>query len=524
VGTVWLGLTVGCAQCHDHKYDPLSQKEFYQMFAMFNNAVERDIDAPLPGEMGPYLGAQPDYRAAREKILEENGIAELRAEWQRQIIQAMDEPGINTDWDYHTTEWRAGNDRSDWKMRAAARQLSESERDELTDWFLARPGPVFDKDKELMERLRAARKQLNELTDALPEVARAQTMIERDEQVAAHIALRGDWRSPGVEVEPGTPAVLSELRPGGKPMRLAFAEWLVSAKNPLTPRVTVNRMWQEIFGRGLVRTANDFGTQGEKPSHAELLDWLASEFVESGWSRKHMLRLMVSSATYRQSSNDRPELSERDPENKWLARQNRLRLRAELVRDNALAVSGLINTDVGGKSVRPPQPEGVGELMYSKKPWEPDTGPERYRRGLYIHFQRTSPYPMLVNFDAPSTLVTTVGRERSNTPLQALNLLNDPVFLEAAQALAVSVLAEQHNEPALLKRMFRLCLGRDPEPGEADRIATFVAKQKEILRAERDAARKLAAYVPDGVSSLDVAVWTGVARGLMNLDEFITRE
>jgi hypothetical protein len=319
------------------------------------------------------------------------------------------------------------------------------------------------------------------------------------------------------------PAILPALHRESKPARLAFAEWLADPANPLTPRVTVNRMWQELFGQGLVRTANDFGVQGERSSHPELLDWLAAEFVESGWSRKHMLRLMVTSAAYRQSSKARPDLADRDPDNRWLARQNRLRLPAELVRDNALAVSGLLYPEIGGPSIRPPQPEGVAELGYAKKAWDEDTGPERYRRGLYIFFQRTSPYPMLITFDAPSTLVATVKRERSNTPLQALNLLNDPVFLEAAQALAVRVMNEAGDQNGRLERMFRLCLGRQPRPAERDRIATHFARQKAIFEAEPDSVPKLASFVPPGADPLEVAVWTGVARAMLNLDEFLVR-
>jgi mono/diheme cytochrome c family protein len=524
IGTVWLGLTVGCAQCHNHKFDPLSQKEFYQLYAIFNNAVERDIEAPQPGQAGPYLRAYPEYRAKREKILAENGIPELQAAWQRQIRKAMDDPGVHTDWDFNTTEWRAAHDRPDWKMRARVEELTEIERDEIADWFLAHPGPDFEKDEALQKKIKRVREQLDELANDLPEVAQANTIIERDSPEPTHIALRGDWRSPGVEVHGATPAVLNEFQPGEKPLRLAFAQWLVSKDNPLTARVNVNRLWQEVFGRGIVRTADDFGTQGEKPSHPELLDWLASEFVDSGWSRKHMIRLMVTSATYRQASAARPELAERDPENKWLSRQNRLRLPAELVRDNALAVSGLLYPQVGGKSVRPPQPEGVGELMYSKKPWVEDTGPERYRRGLYILFQRTSPYPMLVNFDAPTTLVTAVRRERSNTPLQALNLLNDPVFVEAAQALAVRTLRQAGGFGDRLERMFRLCLSRAPTAAEKDRLTAFFEREREVVRNEAGAAGKIAPFVPAGQDPIDVAAWTGLARGVMNLDEFITRE
>ncbi len=520
----WLGLTAGCAQCHNHKYDPISQKEFYQLYAVFNNAVERDVPAPLPGQAGPYLRAYPDYRAKREEILTNNGIYALQAEFQRKLIKAMEDPGVNTDWDFHLTEWRAAHDRADWWLMAKPEELTQFEKDELIDFFLQRTGPDVAKDKELLEKVKAVQKELSALEETLPDSTRAYTMIERGKPEATHIALRGDWRSPGLEVQPGTLAVLPEYKPEGKPVRLAFAEWLVRKDNPLTPRVTVNRMWQELFGTGLVRTSNDFGTQGEKPSHPELLDWLASEFVQSGWNRKHLLRLIVTSATYRQASLARPNLRERDPENRWLSRQNRLRLPAELVRDNALAASGLLYPAIGGKSVRPPQPEGVSELGYSKKTWNADTGPERYRRGLYIFFQRTTPYPMLINFDAPTTLTAVVRRERSNTPLQALNLLNDPVFEEAAQALAVRVVQEKAEFAERLDRMFRLCLSRSPDPSEKDRIATFFERQHELLKEDVEGQARIAPFVPPGEERLDMAAWTGVARGLMNLDEFVNRE
>jgi hypothetical protein len=217
-------------------------------------------------------------------------------------------------------------------------------------------------------------------------------------------------------------------------------------------------------------------------------------------------------------------LSERDPSNRLLARQNRLRLRAELIRDNALAVSGLLNPEIGGPSVHPPQPAGVAELSYSKKAWPEDHGPERYCRGLYIFFRRTSPYPMLTNFDAPSTLVSSVSRERSNTPLQALNLLNDPVFLEAAQALALRVFEEEADFNRRLERMFRLCLDRTPSAAEKDRLATYIDRQKGVFAAEPESAAKVAPFIPPGMDRMELAAWTGAARSLLNLDEFLVRE
>ena len=525
IGTVWLGLTVGCAQCHDHKYDPISQKELYQLYAVFNNAVERDIDAPLPGEFGSYLLAYPKYRAERDKLIADADITEHYETWRSEMINAMDNPGERTDWDYALTEWRATFDRADWLMRAPESEMTQIEIDKRVDGFLKRLGPDIKKNEQLTECLQDLKKQLDRLAaDSFPVRNLAYTMIERDAPVATHIALRGDWRAPGLEVEPLAPAVLPEMPEADEPARLRFARWLVDPENPLPARVTMNRMWQQLFGKGLVRTANDFGVQGEKPTHPELLDWLAAEFVERGWSRKAMLRLLVTSAAYRQASADRPELSERDPNNDWLARQNRLRLPAELIRDNALAVSGLLNPAIGGKSVHPPQPAGVAELGYSKKEWPEDLGPDRYRRGMYIDIRRTSPYPFLITFDAPDTLTANVSRQRSNTPLQALNLLNDPVFLEAAQALALRVNRERQDFGGRLERMFELALSRKPEAAEKDRMATYFELQKEILAEEAGAAEKLAPLVLPGLDRLELATWTGVARGLMNLDEFLVRE
>ena len=244
--------------------------------------------------------------------------------------------------------------------------------------------------------------------------------------------------------------------------RLTLAKWLVAPNDPLTARVTVNRVWQEYFGRGLVRTSEDFGTQGEKPSHPELLDWLAAGFQQSGWSLKKLHKRIVTSATYRQSSNFRPELQGRDPGNTLLARQTRLRLPAELIRDSALAASGLLYPAIGGKSIRPPQPAGLTDLGYaSSLRWQESQGRDRYRRGLYILFQRTVPYPQLANFDAPDSNVAACRRTRSNTPLQALNLLNDPVFVEAAQALAARTLREAPAEfSSRAQHAFQLVLVR----------------------------------------------------------------
>jgi hypothetical protein len=525
VGTVWLGLTVGCAQCHDHKYDPISQKEFYEFFANFSNAVETDIHAPLPVEKAAFAAAYPSYKQRRSEIWRRYGVDKLFSEWREMVLKTMSEPGVNTDWDQVVTEWRAANDRSDWLMQADELSLTDIDIARRHDWFLRMIGPVFDKQETTKSLLKRVQEELAALeADVLPNRTIAYTIQEQPEKQMTHIALRGDWRSPGLAVEPGVMAVLNPLEGGGKPARLALAQWLVAPENPLTARVAVNRVWQELFGRGLVETANDFGTQGKPPAHPELLDWLAATFVEDGWSRKKLLRLIVTSATYRQSSAARPELEERDQGNAWLARQNRLRLPAELIRDNALAVSGLLFGRIGGPSIHPPQPEGVGDLSYSKKDWPEDVGPERYRRGLYIFFRRTSPYPMLVNFDAPDTLTTNVQRERTDTPLQALNLLNDPVFMEAAQALALRVCQDAADSDERVGTLFEVALGRRPTAAESERVSRFQAAERSRLAEAEEAAAKTAPFVPPGITRADLAAWTSVARGMLNLDEFVTRE
>jgi hypothetical protein len=355
----------------------------------------------------------------------------------------------------------------------------------------------------------------------------AQVLIANPEPPKTHIHLRGDFLSPGDEVEPHVPAVLPGIEPrNGNPDRLDFARWIVHPNNPLTARVAANRLWQHLFGQGLVITAEDFGTRGEPPTHPELLDWLASEYMARGWSTKDMIRLIVSSATYRQSSAIRTELYERDPLNKLLAAQNRNRVEAEITRDLFLAAGGLLNPTIGGPSVRPPIPAGVAELGYAGSiTWPESEGADKYRRGLYILFQRTVPYPMLMAFDCPDSNVTASRRERSNTPLQALTLLNDPVFVECAQGLARRVIAESSQDPAdRVRYAFIVCMGREPDSEELESLMALYNDQAATYQADPESAAKLAGVVPEGVPAPEAAAYTAVARAIMNLDEFVTRE
>lgn len=523
LGTVWLGLTVGCAQCHDHKYDPISQKEYYQLFAFFNSALEQDIDAPLPGELGPYLSGKAAYEQKVATLFTEYQLHEKQSEWERKVLYASTHPGEDAEWD---TAWKfLGNNSIGGQAiaRLVPADRTVKQREQMAGWFMAFGIGKLNLPKPQMDEIR---KKWKALQESAPPITQAQTVREAYQPPPSHILIKGDFHSPGIPVEPGTLAVLPPLPVDAPRDRLTLARWLVSPENPLPARVAVNRIWQEYFGRGLARTSEDFGTQGERPSHPELLDWLATEFRDGGWSLKRLHRLIVTSATYRQSAQQRPEVRERDPENVLLARQSRLRLPAELIRDNVLAAAGLLNPAIGGKSVRPPQPKGVAELGYAGNvKWKETEGPERYRRGLYIHFQRTVPYPQLVTFDAPDANLSCSRRQRSNTPLQALNTLNDPVFFEAAQALALRVLKEA---PAgfqqRLDYAYRLCVARSPAPAESDRFLTLFEKQKLLLKDRPEEARALFPLWLDHVRPLDAATWTATARVLLNLDEFLHRE
>ena len=455
---IWLGLTVACAECHNHKYDPISQREFFQLYAFFNNASERDLPQPTPEETEAY--------------------AQTRATWEQKrasLQTALLELGAET----NSVAWT--------NLNAQLRKHRES-------------------------------------APKAPERKAAILQEEANGRETA-IHMRGDFLRRGETVQPATLKVLHPLQTrNARPDRLDLARWLMDPANPLTARVTVNRIWRELFGRGLTATVDDFGTRGERPSHPELLDWLATEFPRLGWSQKRLIRLLVTSAVYRQESGVRPELQERDPANLLLARQQRFRLPAENVRDAVLAVSGLLNRAVGGPSVRPPLPADITALGYANSMrWKESQGAERYRRGLYIFFQRTVPYPMLTTFDAPDSNVTCTRRDRSNTPLQALTLLNDPVFFECAETLGRRWAAPPPvNPPQLIRQAFVACLARSPAPAEVERLERFYHDQERLAAASRSAADSPEATPPPPPPAQVAAI--ALARTLLNLDEFVTRE
>jgi hypothetical protein len=334
---------------------------------------------------------------------------------------------------------------------------------------------------------------------------------------------RGEFLQPKDQVEPGVPAWLPPLPAGVKADRLTLARWLVSAENPLTARVTVNRQWQAFFGRGIVRTLDDFGYQGEAPTHPDLLDWLAVEFREQGWSLKKLHRLIVTSGTYRQSSRVTREMQAKDPENKLLARGPRVRLEAEQIRDSVLKAAGLLSLKMYGPSVFPPQPPSVTtEGTYGGFNWKPSDGEDRYRRGLYTFMKRTAPFAMGSTFDSPSGEVCVARREVTNTALQALTMLNDVVLLDASRSLAKRIIEHEGNTSDRVAYLFRLCLVRAPTADESSRIAKFFVAQRQRFVVDPERADAVAGNGPGALA--DRAAWTATARAILNLDEFVTKE
>jgi hypothetical protein len=346
-------------------------------------------------------------------------------------------------------------------------------------------------------------------------------------QTYVHVA--GDYTRRGPDVVPASLTALPPMQrqKQSEPTRLDLARWLVSPDHPLTSRVAVNHVWSKLFGTGLVRTPDDFGAAGEPPSHPELLDFLAAEFMRQGWSRKQLIKLIVTSATYRQSSAHRGDIVEIDPLNRLLSRQNRLRLDAEILRDAALLTSGMLTRSIGGPSFRPPLPEDVFEVGRSSN-WQASPGAERYRRSLYIITLRSVLYPLLTTFDAPDAIDACVRRERSNTPLQALAMMNEGVFVEAAQSLALRVIRESPREtPARLSKLFQSVLNREPRGEELSRLTAFYAEQKARVTSSGRVALDVLGHAGDALSEpdqIEAATITALARVLMNLDEFINRE
>jgi mono/diheme cytochrome c family protein len=393
---------------------------------------------------------------------------------------------------------------------------------------------VFSFWRTTVPQWQEANAKIEELWRQHPEGSSQLVLQARQEPRETYVLARGDFLKPGKPVIPGVPAFLHPLREEAPPTRLTFAQWLVDRNSPTTARSLVNRIWQTYFSIGLVSTPEDLGKQSEPPSHPELLDWLAVEFMDRGWSLKSMHRLIVTSATYRQSSHVTPELYSRDPYNRLLAHGPRFRVEGEIVRDIALAASGLLNPKVGGPSVYPPAPDFlfVPPASYGPKNWYEAKGEDRYRRALYTFRYRSVPYPMLQTFDTPNGDISCVRRVRSNTPLQALTTLNEPLFLESAQALALRTLQEGgQTDTQRLVYAFRRCLSRKPTEPESAELLALLNKQKGRLAEGWLSPWDMAGYnpeqapqLPKGTTPAQLAAWTAVSRVLLNLDETITKE
>ncbi len=491
-GTAFLGLTVGCAQCHDHKFDPVTQREYYQLYAIFNNSADDGHGKNTPGSTLEFRSDKPAEVAARREL--EAQQAELE-----KYLDDRSAPAI--------TWFNALDGMGRTKLGGTAREAIGVPWSDLT---LTQKRAVYAAFPQADADYRSRNQKLTAFERKAPRSVTTLVMTELKKPRDSVIFIKGDFTRPGDRVTPGTPAILPPIA-AENPNRLDLARWLFVPDHPLTARVMVNRIWQQYFGRGLVETENDFGTQGIAPSHPELLDFLATEFIAQKWSMKALHRLIVTSATYRQSSHARPDLHVVDPVNKLLAHQSRLRLDAEIVRDVALAASGLLAPQLGGPPVFPPQPDGVMNLGQSSRPWTASTGADRHRRGLYTHYWRATPHPAVAVFDAADSFSACTRRLRSNTPLQALTLLNDQQFFEFAGALAQRVLREGgSDDPARLDYAFRLCVARSPNANERTRLLALLAQLRTPTASDPAAT--------------DQEAWTTIARVLLNLDETITRE
>ncbi|HEV3344577.1 MAG TPA: PSD1 and planctomycete cytochrome C domain-containing protein [Pirellulales bacterium] len=525
--TVWLGLTVACTQCHDHKYDPLTQKEFYQLYAFFHNVPENGLD-------GGQGNSQPMIKLpSREQQTKLDELAQALSALDRELDAPMVEvDAAQLDWECELSAASEPDKKVPQAVRDALAVAAES-RDTNQQSAIRRHFRRHHSDlKSRFEALDKLKAQQAGVDKVIPT---AMVMREMASPRDTFLLIRGQYDKRGEKVSPGVPACLPPLAEGAPADRLGLAQWLVDPAHPLTARVIVNRSWQMLFGTGLVKTSEDFGSQGERPSHPDLLDWLAVEFRESGWDVKHLLRLMVTSATYRQASAAPAELLAKDPENRLLARMSRLRLPAETIRDQALAAGGLLDGRIGGPSVSPYQPAGLWEELMSRedgKNWTAQVyvqshGADLYRRTMYTFWKRTSPPPTLATFDAPDREVCTVRRARTNTPLQALILMNDPTYVEAARKLAERVLSEPGTTDERLSKTFCLVVGRSPSEREKEVLRRVFVTQLAAFRADSDAIGKLLGVGEsprdERFEPAELAAWATVASLVLNLDEAVTR-
>jgi hypothetical protein len=543
VSAVWMGATMGCAECHDHKFDPFSTKDFYSLAAFFADVQESPVGKREPGmllstpEQEGQL-KQFDERIAQFKQTLKTATPELaaaQAEWERAVRE------LN-----NAEESKEDASKEQPKPKRNRRNPPQQDRYEPAKEILEIV--LLDAVKRTSEQqtklaahyrtvallldpvradLAAVEKQRKDLEDSIPK-----TLVSMAESPRTiRVLPRGNWLSDsGEEMPPAVPHFLKQLEvQDRRATRLDLARWLTARDNPLVARVFVNRLWMLFFGQGVSRSMEDFGAQGEWPTNPELLDLLAVDFIENDWDVKRLVRQIVTSHAYRQASVSSREQRERDPTNRYFARQGRFRLDAEFVRDNALSISGLLVGRIGGESAKPYQPEGYWDFLnFPKRTWQHDTGENQYRRGLYTHWQRTFLHPSLLAFDAPTREECTAERVRSNVPQQALVLLNDPTYAEAARVFAERVLREGGSTAEdRLRFAYRRALTRSPQTAEQQVLLALLEKHRAEYAADRGAAEKvisagLAPVVKD-LDTAELAAWTSVTRAILNLHETITR-
>ena len=503
---IWLGVTLECAQCHDHKYDPFSQEEYYRFAAYFNSTeAEAERANPKVPSSIKFIG-----------------------------------PSMNLSHDpWETERKRVDQSLSDARKDVKKFKGGKTEKDVIQDESKQPTtcgGETFvdqqDQQDDADVRLKTMEKKVRQLQNKLASIPEAKTLVmqERAKPRETFVFNRGDFTDPLRHVDAGTPGVLGGTTEG-LANRLMLAKWLVSQDNSLTARVFVNRVWFEIFGQGIVTTLEDFGVKGERPTHPELLDSLAVEFMEDGWSLKKLVRRIVTSRTYRQSSTVTSKKRLQDIQNKWLARGPRFRLDAEGIRDNALTIAGLLSTEKGGPSIRPPQPNGLWTKLGGQKYiYEVSPGEQQYRRGIYVVLKRGSPYPSFMTFDATERMTCVTRRSRSNTPLQSLVLLNDPVYTEAAFAFGKRMLSEspEDTDTSRIDYGFCIAVSRQPTAREVNLLQKLLNSERQALVANPKKVEVImkdhsGIDIPESMDSNELAAWYVIAATILNLDETITK-
>ncbi len=517
---VWMGVTMACAQCHDHKYDAISQEEYFRMYAIFNQTEDADKGDNSPN----MLLITADEQKKKTEL--EGTIGRL----EKDLLIG------NPKLDAAQSAWEADKKATD-KAPAPIKKIlaldgkkrNDAQKLDVTKYFRSTL-PEF---KKVSDELAMLRKQYDAVKGVPTPIMKE---LPAGKQRVTKMHLRGNFLDQGNEVKPGVPSLLHPLPKDQPANRLTLARWLVAPENPLTARVAVNRYWEQIFGLPLMESPDDFGIRGKAPTHPDLLDWLSVEFSSPppkgegpagglGWDVKKLLKLIVSSAAYRQVTTVTPALVERDPENRYLARGPRYRSSAETIRDQSLYVAGLLSPKMYGAPVRPPRPKsGLTAAFGGSTDWETSAGDDKYRRALYTQWRRTTPYPSMTTFDAPARTVCTITRPRTNTPLQALVTLNDPVYVEAAQALGRRIVKDGGATlEAKLQFGFRLCLARPPRDVELKRLVELYTRAQTEYAKNPKLAQQMATDpigpLPAGMQVGEMAAWTVVGNVLLNLDE-----